>query len=63
MLPNCMISCGSATQCDKPGLKPNDQCANPLGLSWDGTKNFKIPDSAFYSPENLSPGKTFFKNV
>ncbi|XP_057302423.1 zinc metalloproteinase nas-14-like [Hydractinia symbiolongicarpus] len=55
MLRNCMVSCNN-TVCDQPGLKPPGQCADPLGLSSDGTKNFKIPDSAFSSPYHLSPG-------
>jgi len=58
MMKSCMISCKSTT-CDPVGLKPAGTCANPLGLSWDGTSNFKIPDSAFYSPDNLSPGSNW----
>jgi len=58
MMNNCMISCKSTT-CDQVGLKPAGKCANPLGLSWDGTSKFKIPDSAFYSPDNLSPGSNW----
>ena len=50
-----MLSC-KVTNCDKGIQKPPGQCANPLGLSWDGTSNFKIPDSAFSSPAHLSPG-------
>jgi len=52
---NCMLSC-KVTTCDMGIQKPDGQCADPLGLAADGSGNFKIPDSAFYSPANLAPG-------
>jgi len=55
MLKNCMKSCKKA-KCDKGVLKPPGTCASPLGLAFDGSGKFKIPDSAFYSPANLAPG-------
>ena len=54
MIKNCAIACNN-TRCDKEVPKPAGECANPLGLSWDG-KGYKIPDSALYSPDNLKPG-------
>ena len=54
MVKNCAIACNN-TRCDKEVPKPAGKCADPLGLSWDGT-GYKIPDSALYSPDNLKPG-------
>ena len=63
MLKNCMLSCNGA-HCDKSIKKPDGHCANPLGLSDDGSGNFRIPDSAFSSgASHLAPGrKTIFYN-
>merc|ERR1712048_149793 len=55
MLRNCLISC-KVKSCDMGVQKPSGQCANPLGLSYDGSGSFQIPDSAFSSPANLAPG-------
>lgn len=52
---NCMKSC-KVQDCDNGIQRPPGRCTNPLGLAWDGTNNFKIPDSAFYSPSHLIPG-------
>jgi len=55
MLRNCLISC-KVKSCDMGVQKPSGQCANPLGLSYDGSGSFQIPDSAFSSPAHLAPG-------
>merc|ERR1719494_733827 len=44
MLFYCAKSCKSKT-CDMEIPRPPGECANPLGLSWDGTSNFQIPHS------------------
>jgi len=44
-------------KCDEPGLRPKGTCTNPLGLAYDGSGRFTIPDSAFKSKRgHLSPG-------
>lgn len=59
MLKYCSKSC-NAKDCDKPGMKPDAVCANPLGLAWDGTENYKLPHTAFRSARGaLSPGKHY----
>jgi len=55
MRSNCMKAC-KVTSCDAGVLKPPGACATPLGLAWNGTSTFQLPDSAFHSPANLSPG-------
>jgi len=60
MKANCMLSCKrrdpNFAHCDYRPKQPSGQCTTPLGLGYDGTGRFKLPDSAFYSPANLVPG-------
>jgi len=53
---HCMITCG-VSKCDSGVQRPPGSCSNPLGLSYDGTGNFKIPDSAFSSRTDFHPGR------
>merc|ERR1712142_834625 len=55
MLYNCMLSCPTA-HCDKAVKKPDDTCADPLGIAFDGSGSFKIPDSALTSTDIWRPG-------
>jgi len=55
MTRNCMKSCPKS-RCDKVPQKPDDTCADSLGLGYDGSKTFRLSDSAFYSPDHTSPG-------
>jgi hypothetical protein len=60
MSQHCAATCkkrGVDVPCDEPGMRPPGECANPLGLASDGTKNFKIKDIAFTSVRgHMTPG-------
>jgi len=60
MFNNCMLTCKkdypNAVHCDDKPQTPPGSCANSLGLGVDANGQYKLPDSAFFSPDNLSPG-------